>query len=204
MKVIVVASCDVMRAGIISLISKYEYISVELACQSISEAMPDIRNDSADAVLLGVENEEELNQINETRCCGTKCRFIVMDFKGDNRLFINALKFGVHGYILGKSSEKDIMYAINQIMKGKKYYDSDFVDYLISDTKADPKSLEILTSREREILIEISKGLSNRKICEKFLISEYTVKKHVSHIFEKLNLRDRTEAALYVNKYKIT
>jgi two-component system nitrate/nitrite response regulator NarL len=81
----------------------------------------------------------------------------------------------------------------------KKYFDSYFIDSMINDDDPEPDGLEQLTAREREILCEIGRGMNNRMISEKFCISEHTVKKHINHIFDKLNIRDRTQAALFAN-----
>jgi two-component system nitrate/nitrite response regulator NarL len=73
---------------------------------------------------------------------------------------------------------------------------------MVADKSYLPGRIELLTTREKEILGEVTKGLSNRKIAERFYITEHTVKKHVNHILEKLNIKDRTEAILYVERHK--
>ena len=64
-----------------------------------------------------------------------------------------------------------------------------------------PKELEILTEREREVLDLIARGLTNHEIAEKMVISEKTVKTHVSNMLSKLNLEDRTRAAIWALKH---
>lgn len=203
MKMVVVSSYDVVREGIISLVARHENIFVEYACHGINEAVPVITGNSADIVLVCIETKEELEKINEVKSTEKEIKFIVLDLIGDNKLFVNALRYGVYGYILGRSNEQEIIYALDQVSKGKKYYDSCYVDSLIKENSIQKERIELLTVREREILNEIARGLSNKKICEKLSITEHTVKKHVSHIFEKLNIRDRTEAMLYVNKNRL-
>jgi DNA-binding NarL/FixJ family response regulator len=97
----------------------------------------------------------------------------------------------------------EILHVIDQIHRGKKYYDACFIDSMINENDVEPEAINELTAREKEILCEIGKGMSNSKISEKFFISENTVKKHINHIFDKLNIKDRTQAALYVNGCKI-
>jgi two-component system, NarL family, response regulator len=203
MKIIVISRYSVIREGIAAVLSKSEDITIQFVCETIKEAMLMIKGNMADVMLLDIhkDNEEELNLISELRTSGVKILSIILDFYEDNELFIKALKCGVQGYILGNSSEEEIVYAIEEVYKGKKYFDSYFVDFMINENNDLPNRLELLTFREREILIEIAKGLSNQKIADKFFITENTVKKHISHIFEKLNISDRAEAALYVNKY---
>jgi two-component system nitrate/nitrite response regulator NarL len=184
-----------------------------MSVYSVGEAIQDlifmIKGDMADVVLWDIhgENKEDLKVISEIKALGSSTRLMILDFYGDKEIFVKALKNGAQGYMLGKSSEEDLLYAIEQIYKGKKYYDSYFIEAMMNENKNTvdkSDKLEILTYREREILMEISKGLSNKKISEKLYITEHTVKKHINHIFEKLGIRDRTEAALYVNNYGIS
>lgn len=203
MKIIVISNYSVIREGLAAVISKNEDITIQFIGETIKEAIFLIKSKMADVILLDIHknNEDELNIINGLKSSEVDTKWIVLDFYGDKELFVKAIKCGVQGYILGTSNNDEIMYTIDQVYKGKKYYDSYFVGFIINENNDFPIKLELLTGREREVLFEITKGLSNRNIAEKFLISENTVKKHVNHIFEKLNIRDRTEAAAYVNRY---
>jgi DNA-binding NarL/FixJ family response regulator len=205
MKIIVISKYALIRDGMVSMISKNDNISIQFVGKTIKEAILMVKQDKEQVVMLDInkDNEEELELIKEVRGSGINVKLVLLDFYGNNEFFIKALKCGVQGYVLGKSNEQEIMYAINQVYSGKKYYDSYFVDYMVTENDDFISKLELLTAREREILAEITSGLSNRKIAEKLLITEHTVKKHVNHIFEKLNIKDRAEAALCVNKYGI-
>ncbi|AKA67152.1 LuxR C-terminal-related transcriptional regulator [Clostridium scatologenes] len=205
MKIIVISNYSVIREGIVSLICKYENISIQFVGETIKDAMFLIKSNIADIVLLDInkDNEEELNSINRLITLGVAIKTIVVDFYGNKDLFVKALKSGVQGYILGKSSEDEILYAMDHVYRGKKYFDSYFIDSMINENNDLPNKLETLTSREKEILEEVAKGLSNQKISEELFITEHTVKKHINHIFRKLNVKDRTEAALYWNKYGV-
>jgi two-component system, NarL family, response regulator len=205
MKVIVISNYSLIREGILSIISKQEDISIQFVGQTIKEAIFLIKGNMNDVILLDIhkENMDELSLITELRDSGVKVKLMVLDFYGDNEIFIKALKNGVQGYILGSSGEEEILYAIVQVYKGKKYFDSYFIDNMVNEKRNLPCQLELLTAREREIISEIAKGLSNKRIAEKFLITEYTVKKHVNHIFQKLKINNRTEIALFASKYEI-
>ena len=170
MKIIVISNQTIIREGIVAIISKHDSVSVEFVGQRIEEVIPVIKADIAEVILLDInkENEKEINVIENLRELGLNTKILVVDFYGDKNLFIKSLKCGVKGYILGKSTEEEIMYAIEQVNKGKKYFDSYFVDNMINENNELPNRLELLTVREREILFEVAGGLSNRKISEKF------------------------------------
>jgi two-component system nitrate/nitrite response regulator NarL len=205
MKIVVTSNYAVIREGIVSLISKYKDTEIILASESLYEAMFMIRENLADLVLVDTnnDNEKELELIETIKNFGVTTKLVVIDFYGNKEYFIKALKYGVQGYIFGKSTEEEFMYAIEQVYKGKKYFDSYFVDSMINENLEPKYKMDMLTTREREILMEVAKGLSNRKISEKLFITEHTVKKHINHILDKLNISDRTEAALYANKFEL-
>ena len=205
MKIIVISNQTIIREGIVAIISKHDSVSVEFVGQRIEEVIPVIKADIAEVILLDInkENEKEINVIENLRELGLNTKILVVDFYGDKNLFIKSLKCGVKGYILGKSTEEEIMYAIEQVNKGKKYFDSYFVDNMINENNELPNRLELLTVREREILVQVASGLSNGRISEKFSITEFTVKKHITHIFEKLGISDRSEVAGYIKTRRL-
>lgn len=203
MKIIIVSKYPIIREGIIAILSKNKNMNIQFACRSIEEALAFMKGNLVDFILLDIhkENKMELDLINDIKASEINTKWMILDFYEDEWLFIKALKYGVNGYILGRSTEEEILYAMNQVIQGKKYFDSYFIDFVIKDSDYENK-LGLLTIREKQILAEISNGLSNQKIANKFCITQNTVKKHISHIFEKLSLNDRTEVALYVNKFE--
>ena len=85
-------------------------------------------------------------------------------------------------------------------MSGKKSYETSLIEVVVNSKTE--SNIEKLTKRECEVLKEMSKGLNNKEIGENLFITECTVKKHVSNIFQKLNIRNRQEAIIYVSNKK--
>jgi DNA-binding NarL/FixJ family response regulator len=202
MKAVIISNYALIREGLCSIVSKYNNMNIELVSESIEKSITTIKEGVIDMVFLDLheQNETELALIKEIKEARVKSKFVILDFNNNKDLFVKAIRCGVDGYILAKSNEVEILHIIEQISRGKKYFDAYFIDTMINDDNVEPDGVDELTPREREILCEIGKGMSNRKISEKFFISEHTVKKHINHIFDKLNIRDRTRAALYANK----
>ncbi len=116
----------------------------------------------------------------------------------DKEYIDSAIALGCRGYIL-KENIKGIIPAINAIHAGNMVFDSKIVGNIKnSDTKLELK-IE-LSQREKEILFEIAEGLNNKEIAEKLFLSEGTVRNYVSILLDKLNLRDRTQLAIYYYK----
>jgi DNA-binding NarL/FixJ family response regulator len=196
---IIISKYALIREGLRSILSRYNNMKINLASESVKETVVLIKEDEIDMVFLDLNegNKEELLLIKELKESGVRSKFVILDFNNNKKLFVEAIRCGVEGYILGKSSEMEILHIIEEINRGKKYYDACFIDSIINENDAEPGGLSELTAREKEILCEIGKGMSNGMISKKFFISENTVKKHVNHIFDKLNMKDRTQAALY-------
>ncbi|WP_434798717.1 response regulator transcription factor [Terrisporobacter vanillatitrophus] len=198
MKGIIISESLVIRKGVAQILEEEDVV------ESLNEGYMcrDIKKGKYDLVIfdLNKNTKEYLNCIKEVKQ-NTDAKVMILDFYEDTRLFSKCMKIGVDSYILANIEGESIKYAINLLAKGKKYFDSDLVEnYMRKDNLNEIKEL---TKREKEILLCISTGKSNQEIATDLCITEHTVKKHTSNIFEKLNLRDRTHAALYVHEIGI-
>ena len=136
---------------------------------------------------------------------------ILTSFGEDDKLF-PAIRAGAQGYLLKDIQPRDLVRAIRDTYLGKTQLHPDVARRLMEAISHDmpaeevkpastSKELEILTEREREVLDLIARGLTNHEIAEKMVISEKTVKTHVSNLLSKLNLEDRTRAAIWALKH---
>ena len=134
---------------------------------------------------------------------------ILTSFGEDDKVF-PAIRAGAQGYLLKDVQPRDLVQAIRGIHQGKAQLHPDVARRLMRAVSADPESREPaslpkevqgLTEREREVLELIARGWTNREIAESMVISEKTVKTHVSNLLEKLNLEDRTRAAIWALKH---
>ena len=195
MKGIIISESLVIRKGVAEILQN------EPSIEHLDEGYmrSDIDNDEYDLIIFDLNRNtmQYMDTIKEIKENSDK-KVMVLDFYEDVRIFSKCMKVGVDSYILANIEGEGIKYAANLLSKGKKYFDSDLVEnYMKKDNLEEIKEL---TKREKEILICISKGKSNNEIAKELCITEHTVKKHTSNIFEKLNLRDRTHAALYVHE----
>ncbi|KAA2243030.1 response regulator transcription factor [Chitinophaga agrisoli] len=121
-------------------------------------------------------------------------------YEDDDKIF-QALEAGASGYILKKTSPGELLEAIRDLHEGGSPMSSQIarrvVAYFQKQAKPNP-ALEALTSREKEILDQLSKGFLYKEIASNLYISIETVRRHVHNIYEKLHVRSRTDA---VNKY---
>jgi DNA-binding NarL/FixJ family response regulator len=108
---------------------------------------------------------------------------------GEEEVF-RSLQAGARGYILKGAMREELLRAIREVYEGKRY-----IDPAVAPLLAARMQHRSLTGRELEVLRMVARGLGNKEIGASLNIAEVTVKLHVSHVLEKLNVKDRTEAA---------
>lgn len=108
---------------------------------------------------------------------------------GEEEIY-RAMQAGARGYVLKSVLREDLLRAIREVHAGRRH-----LDPIVASHLAERLSHRSLTARELEVLRMVAKGWGNKEIANALNIAEVTVKLHVSHVLEKLNVKDRTEAA---------
>ncbi|WP_164667892.1 response regulator [Virgibacillus doumboii] len=201
MKVIIVDDHPLVRSGLTSVLSLDGTFDVKGEAANCAEAMELLKSVRPDIALvdLRIADESGLDLIAEAMNRGVICMLTSSTEAEDFKL---AKENGVDGYVLKEALPEELIQAMRIISKGRKYYDPGVIDFVMNsaDSGRDVHGhIEQLTPKEEETLIALGKGLSNKEISQTLFITEYTVKKHVSQILAKLDLADRTQAALYAN-----
>lgn len=121
----------------------------------------------------------------------------------DTEYIVSGIKFGAEGYVLKSSSSEVIIDSLRMVYRGSVVYDKDIAAMLSNMVQTNrtisPEEVGI-TKKEYEIMICICEGLSNKEIADKLFMGEGTVRNYISNILEKLELRDRTQLAVYYMK----
>jgi DNA-binding NarL/FixJ family response regulator len=150
-------------------------------------------------VMDGVAATREITK----RFAGTK--ILVLTTFDDDEYVAAALRHGAMGYLLKDTPSEELAAAIRAIHKGYTQLAPGLVEKIIAKvptaSPAPPPSWDDLTPREQDVLQLIAKGASNREIAQSLYISEGTVKNHVTNILTRLNLRDRTQAAIFAHSF---
>jgi DNA-binding NarL/FixJ family response regulator len=135
-----------------------------------------------------------LELIRQARKKVPSCRFVILTSFASQKEVSEAIAENVEGYILKDALPDEFVSAIRLVARGRRYYDPEIIDSVM---RGEGDSLKELTGRELEVLEALAEGMSNKDIAKNFFISENTVKKHVCSILDKLELHDRTQAALF-------
>lgn len=132
-------------------------------------------------------------------------KVLILTIHNEVEYLMKAVEIGVEGYVLKDAQYSVLKKAIMTIVSGEEYIDPTMVpamkERLLKDKEK--KEEEILTRREIEVLKLVAEGLFNKEIAFKLSISEKTVKNHVSNIFKKIGVFDRTQAAVYAIRHNI-
>jgi NarL family two-component system response regulator LiaR len=140
---------------------------------------------------------EAINEIKETN---PNARILVItSFAEDEKVF-SAIKAGALGYLLKDASPRELLRAIRDVHRGEPTMHATIAHKLMRELQRAsdlPLTEEPLTEREVEVLKLVARGMPNQEIAETLVISERTVRTHVSNILDKLHLANRTQAALY-------
>ena len=134
-------------------------------------------------------------------------KVLILTVHNEVEYLLKAVDIGIDGYLLKDSSYDELKEAIDVIISGNTYIKPSLLPALnesMEDYALDKEKIEWLTKRELDVLRLISKGCSNKKISDELTISERTVKNHISHIFRKIDVEDRTQAAVFAIRNKIS
>ncbi len=114
-----------------------------------------------------------------------------------------AIKAGALSYLLKSTPPDEVIEAVRAAARREARLHPRVAKRLMQEVSGDKPSLDALTTRELEVLKLIAQGLANREIAAHFVLSEKTIKTHVSNILSKLQLTDRTQAAIYALRQRV-
>lgn len=203
MNVLIVDDHPLVCNAIRNILLSEKSINKIVLAHDIQSALDMMGKESFNLAMVDVKlkNEYGIDFVNAAKENFPSCKYVIFSASSSTADFNRALEANVDGYILKDSYPEDILYAVNSVLRGKKYFDPVFFEKVRSPGGQTPEeNKNSLSPREQEILRCLGEGMSNRSIASTLYISENTVKKHVSQILAKLGLNDRTQAALYATK----
>lgn len=205
---------SMVREGLTQLIELENDIEVIAQAGDGEEALSAIVQYKPDIVLLDINMPKMngLEVLKKVNSMTLESKIIILTIHNEVEYLLEAVEIGVNGYVL-KDSEADVLVkAIRLVYNGESYIQPNMASQLFkkmtNKAEKDEKSLineqiSRLTRREMEVLKLVTLGMLNKEIAHKLDISEKTVKNHVSNIFKKIQVSDRTQAAVFAIKNRI-
>lgn len=208
-RVMLVDDHALCRSGLTELLEHRGNMSVVVATGDPAQVVPLIRQHQPDLIVLDLRlaQVDGLSVLRMIRADGCETPVIILTMSDSEDDMSAALRAGVLGYLLKDMEPEEVIDAIGRASRGEMVVAPAMMLKFSQILQTGPKGsvmgslVASLTDREREVLNHVARGQSNKVIAKALDISHNTVKMHVRHIMEKLNLRSRVEAAVFAFEY---
>ena len=212
-RVLIADDDDLMRAGLVELLSNDPTITIVGQASTGREAIERTRRLAPDVVLMdvrmpdldGIAATRELTRANQ------RAKILILTiFEQDDYVF-GALRAGASGFLLKRTRPEELIAAVHTIARGDSLLSPSVTRRVIDRMAQQPMpeltdhaKLDTLTPRERDVLQLVARGLSNREIATELIVEESTIRSHMKRILMKLQLRDRIQIVIYAYETGMT
>jgi len=204
-RVLVVDDQALVRAGFRMILEAEPDMEVVGEAADGVEAIAAVQRDRPDVVLMDVRmpNLDGISATRQILETGNTAKVLMLTTFDMDEYVYEAFRAGASGFLLKDVPPERLVAGIRAVASGEALLAPSVTRRLIETfvqrqpARALPRSIEDLTTREREVLELMARGFSNAEIAEKFVVSETTVKTHVSRVLDKLELRDRVQAVVF-------
>ena len=198
------------RSGLTDLLERKGDMLAVAATGDPTQVLPLLREHQPDLMVLDLRlgTTDGLSLLRKLRAEGCDTPVVVLTMSDNEDDLAAALRAGVRAYLLKDMEPEEVIEAIRRVLRGEVVVSSAMTLKLAQMLQSGSKGsvmhelAETLTAREREVLDQVARGQSNKAIAQVLDISHNTVKLHVRHIMDKLNLRTRVEAAVFAFEYR--
>ncbi len=209
-RVLIADDHPVVRQGLRTFLGIQDDIEVVGEAEDGTSAVTLAESLEPDIVLMDLKmpGADGLTALTELRARGVQARVLVLTSVTERGHVLPAVQAGAAGYLYKDVDPQALVQAIRAVHDGHVLFAPDAAEAMLRDGTADggggdDRGLAALTEREREVLVHIARGRSNREIARALSVSEKTVKTHVSNLLMKLGVQDRTQAALYAVRHGV-
>lgn len=207
-KVMIADDHSLIREGIKQLLEFDGSIEVVSEASNGVDCLEKLKTVTPDVLLLDINMPEKngLEVLDEIKKNDYEVKVLILTVHNELEYLVKAIDIGVNGYILKDSESAELKKAIRAVLSGENYIQASLIPALnnrLANRDIDKDKIDSLTSRELEVLIQVANGMINKEIATNLNISERTVKNHISNIFKKIDVSDRTQAAVFAIKNNI-
>jgi DNA-binding NarL/FixJ family response regulator len=209
LRVVIADDQPMMRAGFKAVLEATGNIEVVAEAENGEEAVRAARKHSPDVVLIDIRMPE-MDGIEATRRMPGQ-RVLILTTFGLDEYIIDALRAGASGFLLKDAPTQEVIDAVRAVAAGDAVLSPAITRQLLDQVgrrlpapvSRTPDAMAALTEREREVLRMMAGGMTNAEIAEALVVSDATVKSHVSNLLGKLGLRDRVQAVIFAYESRL-
>lgn len=207
-KVMIADDHSLIREGIRQLLEFDGSIEIVGEASNGVECLKRMKDYNPDILLLDINMPEKngIEVLREMKADNSPVKVLILTVHNELEYLMNAVDIGVDGYILKDSESAELKKAIKAVYDGENYIQPSLIPALnnqLVNRDIEKDKISLLTNRELEVLIQVANGMFNKEIATNLNISERTVKNHISNIFKKIDVSDRTQAAVFAIKNNI-
>lgn len=210
LRLLVVDDHEVVREGLVALLSRREEFQVVSEAGTVAEALAAVRRFEPELVIMDVRlpDGSGIEACREIRAEFPSIRVVMLTSYPDEEAVLSAILAGASGYLLKQIRGRDLVTALEAVGRGDSLLDPAVTERVLERVRrianGDEKDeLSELTAQERKILKLVADGKTNKEIASEVFLSDKTVKNYVSSILSKLNLQRRAQAAAFVAKHRL-
>jgi DNA-binding NarL/FixJ family response regulator len=207
-RVIVVDDHSLFRNGLKLLLNNFSNIKLIAEASNGNEFLELLKKETPDVVLMDIDMPG-LNGVDATRIALEQypdLKIISLSMFGEEEYYYRMIEAGAKGFLLKNSEINDVRKAIMNVAEGGNYFSQELLYNVVRNirtTSIIEKQTETLSDREKEVLAQICKGLSNQEIAGLLHISKRTVDKHRSNLLEKTNSKNTANLVMFAIKNKL-
>ena len=207
-RVMITDDHSLIREGLKQLLEFDGSIEVVGEASNGVECLEKLEKCNPEVLLLDINMPEKngIEVLKQMKVDDSKVRVLILTVHNEMDYLMKAVDIGVDGYILKDSESAELKKAIKAVRDGENYIQPSLIPALNSqllNMDNDKDKISLLTNRELEVLVQVANGMFNKEIATNLNISERTVKNHISNIFKKIDVSDRTQAAVFAIKNNI-
>lgn len=197
-----------LREGIKQLLEFDGSIEIVQEASDGEECLEKLKSAKPQVLLLDINmpKKDGIAVLNEIKNMNLDVKVLILTVHNEIEYLLKAVDVGVNGYILKDSESAELKRAIQLVLDGETYIPPKLIPAFNNRLIArdvDKDKIDLLTSRELEVLTQVANGMFNKEIANNLNISERTVKNHIANIFKKIDVSDRTQAAVFAIKNDI-
>lgn len=207
-KVMIADDHSLIREGLKQLLEFDGSIEIVGEASNGVECLEKLDDVNPEVLLLDINMPKKngIEVLKEMKTKDSPIKVLILTVHNELEYLIEAIEIGVDGYILKDSQSAELKKAIQAVLEGENYIQPSLIPALnnqLVNRDIEKDKINLLTNRELEVLIQVANGMFNKEIATNLNISERTVKNHISNIFKKIDVSDRTQAAVFAIKNNI-
>lgn len=196
-RILLIDDHNVVRVGLRMVIEQQGHLRVVAEAGNRAEAIAAAAATDPDIILLDIDlhGEDALDIMPQLKTVAANARIIVITGSHDSGDHRRAVRLGAQGVVLKNRDIETVTRAIERVYAGESWFEPSLLSHMLNER--DTSKHLLLTPREREVVEAVCRGLRNQDIASELIVSEATVRHHLTAIFTKLGVKDRVELVIY-------